>query len=355
MKRRGTELTQLFFLNFEMIRYEWPQFSMKGKIECSECGMAFEMEAKTLDMDEHVAEALFYVWIAAGAAFCQVVLTIKQMDASNTPSALSKMSLLCIGEQAVLDAYLLLMNLTFGLNTQSVYNAFALVAFFKLILFSLFEMRMLMSVWKARRPAAFNQGWTQVRRELGTLYMRFYGFILGGILLVYQLKNMFYVFVFLLYSFWIPQIYCSARRDTKHPFKLYYIVGMSVSRLAVPLYFYGYAGNMVRSEPSALISMALIAYVSLQVIVMHLQDVFGPRFFIPARYLPEKYNYQRSRTHLNGENGEINCVICMSPVEQDDLDYMLTPCDHLFHKDCLERWMDIKLECPTCRAVLEPI
>jgi hypothetical protein len=31
---------------------------------------------------------------------------------------------------------------------------------------------------------------------------------------------------------------------------------------------------------------------------------------------------------------------------------MLAPCDHLFHRDCLARWMDHKHECPTCRADL---
>ena len=34
--------------------------------------------------------------------------------------------------------------------------------------------------------------------------------------------------------------------------------------------------------------------------------------------------------------------------------YMLTPCDHLFHEACLQRWMEHKLECPVCRATLPP-
>ena len=28
---------------------------------------------------------------------------------------------------------------------------------------------------------------------------------------------------------------------------------------------------------------------------------------------------------------------------------MRTPCDHKFHIPCLKRWLNIKLECPTCR------
>jgi len=31
---------------------------------------------------------------------------------------------------------------------------------------------------------------------------------------------------------------------------------------------------------------------------------------------------------------------------------MKTPCRHYFHDKCLKGWMEIKLECPFCRAPL---
>jgi hypothetical protein len=34
---------------------------------------------------------------------------------------------------------------------------------------------------------------------------------------------------------------------------------------------------------------------------------------------------------------------------------METPCLHHFHKGCLVKWMQMKLECPTCRQNLPPI
>jgi len=34
---------------------------------------------------------------------------------------------------------------------------------------------------------------------------------------------------------------------------------------------------------------------------------------------------------------------------------MKTPCNHQFHAACLAQWMNIKLECPTCRAALPAI
>lgn len=34
------------------------------------------------------------------------------------------------------------------------------------------------------------------------------------------------------------------------------------------------------------------------------------------------------------------------------MNHMLTPCKHLFHSDCLEKWIINKLECPCCRNII---
>lgn len=34
---------------------------------------------------------------------------------------------------------------------------------------------------------------------------------------------------------------------------------------------------------------------------------------------------------------------------------MKTPCNHYFHEKCLKEWMDLKLDCPFCRATLPPL
>ena len=49
----------------------------------------------------------------------------------------------------------------------------------------------------------------------------------------------------------------------------------------------------------------------------------------------------------------LDCVICYSPIDVHNVKkYMLAPCEHLFHRDCLEQWMDVKMECPICRKDL---
>jgi transmembrane E3 ubiquitin-protein ligase len=52
----------------------------------------------------------------------------------------------------------------------------------------------------------------------------------------------------------------------------------------------------------------------------------------------------------------LECSICYDDIDiRDRPNYMLAPCNHLFHRDCLSHWMDAKLECPICRMSLPPL
>ena len=33
--------------------------------------------------------------------------------------------------------------------------------------------------------------------------------------------------------------------------------------------------------------------------------------------------------------------------------YMFTPCSHVFHSECLEKWFEFKKECPNCRISMK--
>ena len=136
----------------------------------------------------------------------QIYLLLVQFKYSITPAAISKVSLLAIGLQAILDSYLCLLHLTGGIMAQSIFTTFATVSFFKLILFSIFEMRFILMIWKARRPQSFAEGWESMRRELTVLYSRFYGSMILGLFLMYNAWNHINVIVLIGYSFWVPQI-----------------------------------------------------------------------------------------------------------------------------------------------------
>ncbi|KAJ7948332.1 transmembrane E3 ubiquitin-protein ligase 1-like [Quillaja saponaria] len=299
-------------------------------------------------------KAVNYTLMVTFVSFLQVLLLIRQMEHSNTQSGAAKVSILMIGQQAIMDAYLCLLHLTAGILVESLFNAFATAAFFKFVVFSIFEMRYLLAIWKASRPLNSGEGWETMRRELSVLYSRFYGILLGGIMIMYEFHNYLRPILLLMYSFWIPQIVTNVVRDSRKPLHPHYILGLTVTRLAIPLYVFGCPYNFMRIAPDKTWCICLCVFIGLQAAILLVQHYLGSRWFIPHQILPEKYSYYRrfdqDLSHAT------DCVICMTAIEvrQRSNDCMVTPCDHFFHSGCLQRWMDIKMECPTCRRPLPP-
>ncbi|XP_011100360.1 transmembrane E3 ubiquitin-protein ligase 1 [Sesamum indicum] len=320
-----------------------------------DCFSPMFLNATSVNTEVYYNKAVNYTLMVTFISFLQVLLLIRQMEHSNTQSGAAKVSLLMIGHQAIMDAYFCLLHLTAGILVESLFNAFATAAFFKFVVFSIFEMRYLLAIWKANRPSMNNgENWEAMRRELSALYSRFYGILLGGILVMYEFHKFLRYIILLLYSFWIPQIVTNVVRDSRKPLHPHYILGMTITRIAIPLYAFGCPHNFMRIEPDRGWCICLALFTGLQACILLLQHYFGARWFIPRQILPEKYSYYR-RFH-QGSNHAIDCVICMTTIElgQRSNDCMVTPCDHFFHSGCLQRWMDIKMECPTCRRPLPP-
>ena len=73
------------------------------------------------------------------------------------------------------------------------------------------------------------------------------------------------VLVLLLHSFWIPQILYCARTDSRQPLGGAFVGGMTLSRLALPLYLFGCPHNLLRLPPNFSLCVLLILYMGAQV------------------------------------------------------------------------------------------
>ena len=63
-----------------------------------------------------------------------------------------------------------------------------------------------------------------------------------------------------------------------------------------------------------------------------------------------------SMSEDTGATQTLDCVICYNDIDISDRNgYMLAPCDHIFHRNCLVQWMEVKMECPICRCNLPSI
>ncbi|ORZ10077.1 hypothetical protein BCR42DRAFT_333854 [Absidia repens] len=356
-----------------------PPLELSSVIYSPNCALGISIEnASGIKIEEYFSKAISYATMATILAIGQIFLLIHQMEYTPTPSSVSNVSYWTIAMQAMMDGYICLLHLTTGVVMESVFLPFASAAFFSFILVSIFGMRYLLVIWRIQRPESIRTAQqsstptgnsnapignqtssestattlspqqvsaAQSQMDFGsTTRSAFVQNVVVGIL------------GFGFYSFWIPQIVRNVTRGCRKPLSPRYVLGMTVTRLAIPLYFYACPQNIIAQEPSFGV-WVLVAYVTIQVCVIFLQDTLGPRFFVPEKYLPQTYNYHPilppdDEETTQGDSSKSaqprDCAICMLSVDTTSTaatglhvlgrtQYMMTPCHHLFHTDCLEK------------------
>lgn len=110
---------------------------------------------------------------------------------------------------------------------------------------------------------------------------------------MYYMNSMFKIFLFLAYSFWIPQIVFNARYGSAKPFLFSFIIITSMARLIGPTYFFLVDPNLARVEPHPTLVIVLAVWLLGQALFLILQARFGARFFVPKVLMPVEYNYLR--------------------------------------------------------------
>ncbi|KAL5129035.1 RING-H2 finger protein ATL5 [Glycine soja] len=50
------------------------------------------------------------------------------------------------------------------------------------------------------------------------------------------------------------------------------------------------------------------------------------------------------------ETEELECVICLSVIEEGEIGRRLPKCGHAFHMECIDMWLSLHCNCPICRA-----
>ncbi|KAK8067067.1 hypothetical protein PG997_013814 [Apiospora hydei] len=227
----------------------------------------------------------------------------------------------------------------------------------------------------------------------------------------------FNLLAFTYLSLWVPQIYRNIYRNCRRAFSWRFVVGQSVLRLLPISYFYTAQDNFAFAEPDWTAFTVLAGWLWIQIWVLVAQNVLGPRFGLPKNWMPEAWEYhpilrednvesgglpiglvsvsapgspsleRRKSNSGDGSSGSgaggkhttkihvIDCAICREVLEvpvvkAGEADpaavggvagvfarrvYMVTPCRHIFHSECLEGWMRFRLQCPICREELPPL
>ena len=278
------------------------------------------------------------------------------------------------------------------------YGIITIIYFFG---FAGFELKLLLLVFRIKNQIG-NRG--LYRRRLLSLYIMFYVFFSIIFFNLKECTTNFYIIATVYTISWLSQILVSVCKNARPPIPRLYIVWISLSRLYIPIYAKGFNENCFNLKPSYLKVGLLIIITFTEAIILLLQKSLGPRIIIPKKFRSQNqaFDYYKDKVNIQKHVSQNPlCVICLEnlSVEVDEnfnrikkknkpktignkimsifyLDilndkikkclkylegknvkkkYMITPCDHVFHSVCLEKWMKLKNECPYCKTNIPPI
>eukprot|EP01017_Pseudomicrothorax_dubius_P047172 TRINITY_DN8426_c0_g1_i2.p1 TRINITY_DN8426_c0_g1~~TRINITY_DN8426_c0_g1_i2.p1 ORF type:complete len:502 (+),score=49.02 TRINITY_DN8426_c0_g1_i2:183-1688(+) len=298
-------------------------------------------------------------------------------EISNNPSEASKYSVYTLILMLVWDAYFSIFHLFLSLNFTNLFHLFVLPFLILFILYSVFETKLLIEVWRYQNHSFETQP-EEFRRKMISFYMKFYLFMFLWLIII---SKLILVNAFLVINAFIlaPQIYHLAQNSILTKFQTNLVFYSVVPTGLILAYFRGCPNNLLELSPSAWTVGSFFTIILVQILLLYLQTRRGPQFFIPASFLPPKFNYFIQRKNADLEQAmetDNDCAICMNSLRGDsgiDFDqtapymemvlnvyakencYMRTPCNHCYHPKCLINWMAVKLECPTCRKELPPL
>ncbi|CAK59777.1 unnamed protein product (macronuclear) [Paramecium tetraurelia] len=306
-------------------------------------------------------KAIIYSTIVSVLSVIQFISCLRLMrDLINQNRIATQFSLFIFVFLMIFDGYLGIVH--FFLAIKSEY--FLTPAFLELVLFFFLELKLAKHIWQERFINLEDN--LNLRRELYRFHLKFYMLAIILVLLLYYFVY-YNVFLIAMNLYLLPQIIHVAYQGQYVEFDKIFVFGLLSTRLFIPIYFRGCPYNILHAQVSYLsVTIILLLFVA-QVVLYYYQCKIGPRFFIPKCLRPKTHEYFVEQP-IEGD-----CAICITQltdipsesqsenkfiaqiISQNSHKLMETPCGHHFHSICLTKWMNVKLNCPTCRSVLPPL
>ncbi|KAA8534793.1 hypothetical protein F0562_029765 [Nyssa sinensis] len=80
----------------------------------------------------------------------------------------------------------------------------------------------------------------------------------------------------------------------------------------------------------------------------------NPNIQLVSSFKYKKEGMAQDQGHDYEYEYEYECPVCLSVFEEDEEVKQLPRCKHSFHAPCIDMWLYSHLDCPVCRAPVEP-
>lgn len=259
-----------------------------------------------------MAYSLFVSGVVGLQILCAFQL-LRVMDAPNFVFS-AKFSLLAVSLCNIEDFSSTMTNIQSIMSSTSGYLFFILPSLSYIVLFIIFDMKMLFLIWRSQNINNLDNP-QLIRKKLTAFYIQFYLGLFIYLTLTYFFANEEWM-ILLRTLLLLPQLVHNVRLAHKSDFSPDYIFGYVGARLLLPLYERSCPANRFHLTPNISLVLAIFAAYAIEVVLLALQHKLGSRFFVPKRFLPHYYEY-KMKIKANEETRELDCSICLQSLFQN--------------------------------------
>ena len=347
-------------------------------------------EAEAHGSFEYPKKILNYSIFLSIFAFIEIISTTKFMILINDSQQMSlNTDIYTIIIHIIWSSIIFYGNFVLALSQNNLLFEYIMPGIIYFCLFSFFLLRILFFSWRARNIDLIYRDSQLFKRKLIQFYLSVY------ILLIFTMASLkiwysyFIMTFFLFFGTWLGQIIYSAKKGTKPSMPHSHIFLVTIFKAFVPIYLKCYPNSIFSFKPNYLKAFILDSVLIFEAIILSLQKLLGPKFFLTKKYKQPKFDYYKQENEIDEKTKNQECVICLENIGKisqfeeskententkfnlekflDDLikkykhrnrnkgPYMITPCHHVFHSKCLEMWLEQKNECPYCRQRIPPL
>jgi hypothetical protein len=348
------------------------------------------------DVSDRFAKSLLYTYFLIAIAFVNYYSAMnifeKINESTNYTRRLNQTTVIVICLQ---DCFIFLYNIQLGFNYLDTWNyIFVILVYF--VLFCFVDYRMLLYIWRYQDPRIFDEmSEYQFRNKLYMFQMKIYFYIICYIYFMW--KYFIDIDLVVINSLLlVPQIVHHISSSDPPYFETDFLVSFTSIKYVIFIYLRGCPSNILEIRSYQVLPYVGLGIILLSLIILYQQENWGSKFFIPKMFKKGQYDYfveMKFASKKNPENAEHSrlsentteencCSICLTELNKnsgknnslnndaDDIKnkvlrriikkkeshyLMIAPCKHMFHAQCLGKWMEIKMDCPQCRQPLPPI
>jgi len=258
--------------------------------------------------------------IITGIIILSYMISIHFMNRSlkKNNEAIKCISLFTIIQNLNWHVYCCMTHISWSISNNRYFTHFSIIAFLYSINIIGFDFKFIFNYWTIKKDSISYRKFINLKI---IFYSSFYIFFFISFFFISDFMINYFLIYICCFFLWTPQIIYNAIHYNKFNYPFFYIICSTVERLFFGFYFRAHDDNFFKIKGNKNFIYYLLVYIILNYIILILQTLKGPRFFMPKKYQKEDFDFYKTKEELleySPDIANVECVICLLPIFVDE-------------------------------------